>query len=83
MLQYFFCFMFWYFGHKACRNWPGVKHTPLALEGEVLTIGLPRKSPKFIILSTYVINKNGWKKKRMDEKISYTHILKELKNSKN
>ena len=42
--------------------WPGIKPTPLALAGEVLTIGLPRKSPKFKILSTYIINKNGWEK---------------------
>ena len=38
--------MFWFFGCRACgilAPWPGIKHIPLALEGEVLTTGLPGK----------------------------------------
>ena len=48
MLQCHFCFMFWFFGHEACGilvPQPGVKPTPPALEGEVLTTGPPGKSP--------------------------------------
>ena len=36
--------MFWLFGPKACgilTPWPGMEPTPPALEGEVLTTGLP------------------------------------------
>ena len=39
--------MFWFFGHKACgilAPRPGIKRAPPALEGEVLTTGLPGKS---------------------------------------
>ena len=42
VLQYCFCFMFWYFGHQACRKlapWPGIKPTLLALGSKVLTSG--------------------------------------------
>ena len=47
LLQYCFCFMFWFFGHEACgilAPLPGIKPTTPALEGEVLTTGLPGKS---------------------------------------
>ena len=43
-----FCFMFWFFDHKACgilASWPEIKTAPTALEGEVLIIGWPGKSP--------------------------------------
>ena len=39
--------MFWFFGHEACgilAPWAGHEPTPPALEGEVLTTGLPGKS---------------------------------------
>ena len=39
--------MFWFFGCEACgilAPWPGIEPTPSALEGKVLTTGLPRKS---------------------------------------
>ena len=42
------CFMFWFFGHKACRvlgSWPGMDHIPPVLEGKILTTGPPGKSP--------------------------------------
>ena len=42
------CFMFWCFGHQACGilvPWPGTEPRPPALEGEVLTPGLPGKLP--------------------------------------
>ena len=47
LLQYCFCFMFWFFGHEACgilAPRPGIEPVPSALEGEVLTTGLPGKS---------------------------------------
>ena len=46
LLQYCFCFMFWYFGHEACGILappPWISDPPPALEGEVLTTGLPGK----------------------------------------
>ena len=36
--QYCFCFMFWFFGHKACgilAPWLGIKPVPPALEGSL------------------------------------------------
>ena len=46
LLQYCFCFMLcFFFGYKACgvlAPWPGIKPTPPALKGDVLT-GLPGK----------------------------------------
>ena len=50
-LQYCLCFMFWFFGQEACRilaSWPGIEPAPSALEGEVLTTGLPGKPPNGI-----------------------------------
>ena len=44
LLQYYFCFVFWFFGHKACgilALWAGIQPTPPALEDEVLTTGPP------------------------------------------
>ena len=45
-LQYgFLCFGI--FGQETCgilAPWPGIKFTPAALEGEVITTGLPGKS---------------------------------------
>ena len=41
-------FMFWFFGQEACRilaPLPGIKLVPPALNGEVLTTGLPGRSP--------------------------------------
>ena len=40
--------MFWFFGREACgilAPQPGIELAPPALEGEVLTTGLPGKSP--------------------------------------
>ena len=48
LLQYCFCSVFWFFGHKACRilaPQPGIKLTSSALEGKVSTTGPPGKSP--------------------------------------
>ena len=47
LLQYCFCFTFWFFGHQACEilvPWPGIEPALHVLEGEVLTTGLPAKS---------------------------------------
>ena len=41
LLQYYVCFMLWFFGHKACEilaTWPGIKPTSPALN---LTTGPP------------------------------------------
>ena len=46
-VQYYFCFTFWFFGHKACgilALQPAIELASAALEGEVLTTGLPGKS---------------------------------------
>ena len=47
LLQNCFCFMFWFFNLEACgvlAPYPGMKSTLPALEGKVLTTGLPEKS---------------------------------------
>ena len=44
LLQYCFCFMFWYFGHEACgilAPQPGIEPAPLALEGGFLSREVP------------------------------------------
>ena len=48
LLQYCFCFKFWFFGYEACGILAppsGIEPAPPAQEGEVLTTGLPGKSP--------------------------------------
>ena len=53
LLQYCFCFMFWFFGQEACgilAPWPGIEPLPPALEGKVLTMnrqGSPYGLPHF------------------------------------
>ena len=52
LLQYCFCFTFWCFGHKADRILApasGIRLAFPALEGEMLTIGLPGKSPGSVL----------------------------------
>ena len=47
LLEYYFYFMFWLPGWKACgilAPWPGMEATLPAVEGEVLTTGSPGKS---------------------------------------
>ena len=47
LLKYCCYFMFWFIGHEPCEisaSPPGIKPTPLALEGEVLTTGPLGKS---------------------------------------
>ena len=58
LLQYCFCFIFWSLGRKACgilAPRPGIEPAPLALEGEVLTTGLPGKSLS-VIVDNKIIN---------------------------
>ena len=46
LLQYCFCYMFWFFGREArgiLAPWPGIKPAPPALEGKILTTGPPGK----------------------------------------
>ena len=53
LLQYCFCFIFWFVGCKACEilaPQPRIEPTPLALEGKVLTTGSPGKSQSRVIL---------------------------------
>ena len=53
LLQYWFCFMFWFLGCKArgiLPPWPEIQHTPPALEGKVLSTGLPGKSLPVLFL---------------------------------
>ena len=48
LLQYCFCFMFWFFGQEACgilAPRPGVETTPPASEGEISITGPLGKSP--------------------------------------
>ena len=55
LLQYYFCFMFWYFGPKACGSLASqleIKPTPPALEGRILTTGPPGTFPRLIHLIT-------------------------------
>ena len=45
---------FWFFEHKPCgilAPWPGSEPIPSALEGEVLTAGLPGRSLVHIFLN--------------------------------
>ena len=49
--------MFWFFELEACgilAPQPGIEPTPPAVEGEVLTIGLPGKSPHLVAFSCHV-----------------------------
>ena len=51
LLQYCFCFTFWFFGCEACGilvHQPGIEPSPSALEDKVLTTGLPGNSLKSI-----------------------------------
>ena len=46
LLQGYFCFTFWFFNYEVCgvlAPLPGIKPAPPALEGEVLSTGLPGK----------------------------------------
>ena len=48
LLQYCLCFMYWFFGQESCgtlASQPGIKPTPLVLEGKVLTTETSGKSP--------------------------------------
>ena len=56
-LQYYFCFMLWFFGPEACgilAPQPGIEHALLRLEGEILPTGPPGKSQLFIFFSIEV-----------------------------
>ena len=49
--------MFCSFGHEACgilALLPGIEPAPSAVEGEVLTTGLPEKSPNFLFLKVFI-----------------------------
>ena len=57
LLQHCACFMFWFFGHKACRiltPQPGIELSPFTLEGKVLTTGPPGKSLRIFLISLLI-----------------------------
>ena len=61
-LPYSFCFMFCFFSYEACGilvPWPRIKPAPPALEGKVLTVGLPGKSPSVGFLFTWIFTTTG------------------------
>ena len=68
LLQYYFCFMFCFFfvclfvfGHDACgilTPQPGIKPTPPALEGKVLTTGPPGKSQSPFLIQAGFLQEN-------------------------
>ena len=64
--------MFWFFGCKArgvLAPWPGIEHTPLTLEGEVLTTGLPGKSHlKGILKQVSSVSQPGSKKQSLRQR---------------
>ena len=52
--------MFWFFGREACGTLApqaGIKPTPPALEGKVLTTGSPGKSPQVLsyTIKTFIL----------------------------
>ena len=61
--------MFWFFGWEACgvlTPWPGIKPVTPALEGRVLTTGLPGKVLFIFHLSFISLDLRG--KEQCDEK---------------
>ena len=61
-LLHCFCFTFCFFSWDACGilgPWPGIEPTPPALEGKVLTTGLPGKSQHFSVILDliYLLNR--------------------------
>ena len=47
-----FCFMFWFFVHKACgilAPWPGIEPVPPTVKGEVFITGPLGKSPGILV----------------------------------
>ena len=69
LLQYCFALCFVFFGSEACgilAPWPGIKPTPSALEGQVLTTGPPGRSLvvsfKPILLAVYCSSQETGKK---------------------
>ena len=59
LLQYCFCFMFWFFGREGCgilAPRQGIEPIPPALKGEVLTTGPPGKSLSPSVLTQALVN---------------------------
>ena len=60
LLQHSFCFLFWFFGYKACGilpPWLGIKPASPALEGELLTPG-PEYSPEVFFFNLEILSKD-------------------------
>ena len=86
LLQYCFCFMFWFLGFKAygiLAPWPKIKPSTPELEDEVLTTGQPGKSIKlkfweniFIIIYTVFFSYCSWGSTGL-EKVRFHSNLKE------
>ena len=59
LLQYCFCFIYIFFGHKTCEiltPQPRVEDAPPILKGKILTTGLPGKSLPFVLKLATVIH---------------------------
>ena len=68
LLQYCFCFLFFFFGHEAqgiLDSHPGVEPALPALEGEVLTTGLPGKFQGVILFETEFILEENYNKSKL------------------
>ena len=85
LLQYCFCFIFWFFGREACgilAPWPGIKPTPCALEDKVLTTGLPGKAQVFnhfdLIFYVWCKIRIHFHSLHVDIQSSQHHLLKRL-----
>ena len=86
LLQYCFCFMFWFLGFKAygiLAPWPKIKPSTPELEDEVLTTEQPGKSIKlkfweniFIIIYTVFFSYCSWGSTGL-EKVRFHSNLKE------
>ena len=64
MLQYCFCFMFWYFGCKACGILalsPGIKPATPKLEVKVLTTGPLGKPPEVFTSNLWLVSLHPFK----------------------
>ena len=62
VLLYCFCFMFWFFGPKACGIFvpqPEIGPASPELEGEVLTTGPPGKSLKDPVIQPVTLYSNN------------------------
>ena len=73
LLQYYFCFMFWFIGQEACGilvPWLGIEPAHPALEGKALTTGPPEKPLPNVCLRSQVCRE--WSRL---PKVTQLHVL--------